>query len=677
MNELTTRQINALKKKNIENEYQLKRWFPIRYIDNTEETGIIHPTAENPKPHVVIIGKISNVTSRQMRSGLYFIQCLLADRKTGKKLKVMFFNLHGGHYLDMLVREYTTWTDKEAVVAGNIIWNEEYGYSIANPVNFGIDLAAQMRVFPVYRKISGISDKNVNSIINDSFELLEEDTVPEDIRKEFSLMGINGALECIMKPDSLDYLKAAERRLLFDDLFYFAGQLTLKQRLSSSQGLRADKSTLTQNVISQLPFALTDDQAKAFESIREKMICGKHFNALVQGDVGAGKTIVGFLPMILAAENGYQAAMLAPTKILAIQHYEKLTNLLAGTNIKVQLVTNSTLNKTSLASIEDGSSSILIGTHSLLSNKIKYKNLSLVIIDEEHKFGVSQRNKLTELEQGIDSISMSATPIPRTLASAIYGSDTEIISIKQKPGGRKPVKTLYDDGSKLQKYISQILELGQQVYAVCPMISEADEDSVMAEVKSTHQAVEEYRKMFPVYKIEELTGETAPEESERILSEFKNGTINMLVSTTVVEVGVDVPNATLIIIHNAERFGLAGLHQLRGRVGRGDKQSFCVLVSNQPPEENERLKTLIDTNDGFEIAEKDLLDLRRSGNLFGEEQSGRNVYMDEVLLNSELYKNIMEIMPKIDTYILKNHIEKMLLCENSKRKKVFVDKNGL
>ena len=654
---LTTRQINALKKKNITDVRHLHRWFPLRYIDNTVETGV---KKEYDKQHVTVIGLMLEVEKNKTNAGRSYIKAKIRDQRSMSVVKVMIFGAG-----EPLLKKFEKWVGKYVLVSGILQVHPVFGYSIAGPEIFSPNVLENMKVIPVYSKVKGISADAMKDIIMDSMENKEGDTVRKEILDLYKLNDIDTAITNILAPGNMADVVEGQKRFIFDDMLYFAGQINLTERHSKKDGIKADTTQITEQIIHSLPYTLTNGQRQVYESIKGHMEKGERIKCLVQGDVSCGKTIVGFLAMLMAAENGSQAMMMAPTKILALQHYEKLCKLTEGSGLEVTLLTNNTAGKDTLKSIEDGTSKLIIGTHSLLSDKVKFKNLGLMVVDEEHKFGVQQRNKIEEKQGDIDFISMSATPIPRTLALTIYGDSTEVFSIKEKPGCRKPVKTFWDNGDNIKGYIKTILDRGEQVYAVCPMINEADDDSLMAGIMSTTEAVNMYRKAFPDIsdKIVELNGLNTADETDDILTRFQNGDIKVLVSTTVVEVGVDNPNATLMVIHNSERFGISQMHQLRGRVGRGSLQSYCCLVSKDSPELNERIKTLIETDDGFEIAERDMLYMRKSGNLFGDEQSGRNKYIDEIMMYPELYDSIKQLVTFLGEEELQKHIEKIKECE--------------
>ena len=658
--ELTTAQLNTLKKNHIINKYHYHRLLPLHYMDNTVETGV---SKELDSCHVTIIGRIIEVKSGTSRMGATWLRCTVIDKMTGYHVGVMtFFATKRSEKL------YYAWmiSQTDVLVGGLLTYNPQFGdkgFSIMSPDTFTIDVENNMVVKTVLSSIKGISETKMRAFLEEKLKDREDDTLPEELLSELNLDEINEALRKATFPLTMKEAIEGRKRLLFNDILNFAGRMELEKRDTPSGGIRITKCELTEKIIASLPYELTNGQRSAYEAVKADLLSGEYLNCLIQGDVGCGKTIISFLAMLLAAENGFQAVLLAPTKILAKQHYDKLCSLIEGTGMSVSLIVSDTLNKKGpeteemLREIANGNCKLIVGTHSVMSDRLRFKRLGLSIVDEEHRFGVEQREAI----KSIDYIGMSATPIPRTLATAIYGDTTKIFSVKDKPGNRKGVRTLYDNGAHLKKYIQQILDLHQQIYVVCPMIVDGKKGSTTEGVLSTEKATKKLREMFPDYRVEEMTGITSNEETNSILNDFHDGKVDILVSTTVIEVGVDVPNATLILIMNAERFGLSQMHQLRGRVGRGDKLSFCVLVSKDT--ENENIKTLLETDDGFEIAEKDLKYLRKSGDLFGSEQCGRNKYIDEIVLYPNLYKATQKIAAKLPNEVLLRHIERSEECE--------------
>lgn len=649
---LTKAQKTAFDKKNIETINHLHRWFPLHYIDNTVETGV---REDLDGQHVVVIGTLLDLSKERTDIG-YRCKMHIRDRISGNRVTVMHF--FGGYYI---YNDYHPLIGREILFSGTLQYSTVYGYSFKKLDFMSPEIKENMKVIPTFRKILERNDKKVPEIIEKSLDIRETETVPGDLLETYKLQGINEAIKDIMFPESLSDVVRGRKRLLFDDIYYFYANMELNSRERKTEGIKIDRTPVAENVIKNLPYALTGGQMDTFLGIRESMYKGEKVSALVQGDVGCGKTIVGFLNMIAMAENGYQAAIMAPTKILAQQHYNKLCDLVKTFGIETALVTGDTINKELTENIANGKIKLLVGTHALLSEKIEFKNLGILVIDEEHRFGVKQRDLIEEKCKTIDSISMSATPIPRTMASAIFGDDIKVYSIKDKPGCRTEIRTRCTASDGYFDFVAKYLASGQQMYVVCPMINQAEKDSLMENVMSTKEAVDMYRAKFPNAVVTELTGETDSEEMEQILRDFRDNKIQILVSTTVIEVGVDVPNANLMIIQNAERFGLAQLHQLRGRVGRGDKQGFCIAVSDVS--DNLKLNIFSSTTDGFEIAEQDLMLLRKSGDLFGTEQSGRNKYIDEVMMYPNLCEKIKEIVKSVPSDKLMEHVKKIHECE--------------
>lgn len=645
---ITKRQINALKKKNIESVEQLHRWFPIRYINNSQVTPV-SPQMNNQ--HVTIIGKLLTVVSKNSARGNGYIELIVVDKSTNISVKVLSFNTFAGYY-------YNKWIGGDIIVSGQLSYNNMFrNYTIMSPEILSDNIEENLRIIPILSKVKGISDEKFKILMDNSLNEQEIDTISTDLLSKYGIPNINTAIREIFMPSSLNNLYAAQCRMLFDDMFYLASQFELRERKQVLTGKKINTSEMTDNILSNLPFKLTNGQNNTYQELKKIMMEGKPVHALVQGDVGCGKTITAFLSMLLMAENGYRAAMMAPTKILAEQHFKKIQDLIKDTDLKAVLITGKTNSKT-FKEINNGKYDILIGTHSIISAKITV-NIDMMVIDEEHKFGVEQRTLITKKCENVNVISMSATPIPRTLALALFGNAVQVFSIKDMPNGRKSIITSYSDGTDLLSEIRDTIARKEQVYMVCPMIEES-ENEMFSEILSTTEAYELYKQALPEINIAELNGKTDADETERILKEFHDGKIEMLISTTVVEVGVDVPNSTLMIIQNAERFGLAGMHQLRGRVGRGDKQSYCILVAK---EKNERIETLINTSDGFEISSKDMSSLRKHGTLFGTKQSGHNKYIEERLMFSTLYDMIKEDVSKYPPEMLIKHIEKIEKAE--------------
>ena len=501
---------------------------------------------------------------------------------------------------------------------------------------------------PRYATTKGLTNNAITKAVKQAIGLvdLSEDPLPKRIRAEEGFPSYREAVEQMHFPTGRESLLAARRRLVFDEFFRFI--LALRRMRESNERMKSLRPMIevaqTERLIEALPYRLTKAQQKVWAEIRADLTSEYAMNRLVQGDVGSGKTILAFLSLVMCAANGYQGAMMAPTEVLARQHYESLMKLNTeyGLQIHPVLLTGSVGAKDRreiYAQIESGEADIVIGTHALIQEKVVYKSLSLVITDEQHRFGVRQRETLAEKGSSVHVLVMSATPIPRTLAIILYG-DLHISVLDELPADRLPIKNCVVNTSyrnTAYKFIEKEVAQGSQVYVICPMVEEGEEQ----ELEDVASYAKKLKSALPdSIRVETLHGRMRPAEKTRIMEAFGAHHIDVLVSTTVIEVGINVPNATVMLVENAERFGLAQLHQLRGRVGRGDKQSYCIFISkSERPETMERLKILNESNDGFYIAGKDLA-LRGPGDLFGIRQSGDlqfalgDIYRDAAVLQS-------------------------------------------
>lgn len=485
------------------------------------------------------------------------------------------------------------------------------------------------KIIPLYPLTSGISQNVIRKIIengiNEVYRNLEEN-IPDYICKRYALMEINEAIKNIHFPTNNDNFIKARRRLVFEELLGFQlALLKLKENnLECEDGIKFESSVKMSDVINELPFKLTKAQLRVLEEIDNNMESRKSMNRLVQGDVGSGKTIVSIIAAYKAVKSGYQVAIMAPTSILADQHLKNFNNILKQFDIRCELLISSVTKKKKediLKRLSNGEIDILIGTTALLEENVIFKNLGLVVTDEQHRFGVKQRATLNSKGKKPDIIVMSATPIPRTLALILYG-DLDISIIDELPPNRKKIDTFAvtkELEDRLNGFVKKQINEGRQAYIVCPLVEENED----MDLKSVEELYEKYKfETFSEYNVEYLHGKMKPKEKDEIMTKFKDGKIDILISTTVIEVGVDVPNANIMVIENAERFGLAQLHQLRGRVGRGEFKSYCVLkYEGKGKTVRERMKVMCDTNDGFIISEKDL-ELRGSGDFFGTAQHG-------------------------------------------------------
>ena len=510
---------------------------------------------------------------------------------------------------------------------------------------------------PVYGLTKGLSNKMITKLVHQILDTrpLHGEYLPEEIRERYQLADANYAIRTIHFPKNMQELLTARKRLVFDEflLFVLAIQL-LKEKTEEAPNTFPMKPVwTTEEIIEGLPYDLTGAQKNVWHEIERDLSGHKLMSRLVQGDVGSGKTVIAFLAMVLSAENGFQSALMVPTEVLANQHYEGFLRLMEEQNIASchpVLLTGSTTARQKreiYQKIADGEVNVIIGTHALIQERVEYKNLGLVITDEQHRFGVRQREALTTRGNPPHVLVMSATPIPRTLAIILYG-DLDISIIDELPAKRLPIKNCVVGTSyrpKAYSFIEKQVQMGRQAYVICPMV----EESEGLEAENVTDYARKLQEILPgEIKVEILHGKMKPKEKNRIMEAFASGEIQVLVSTTVVEVGVNVPNATVMMIENAERFGLAQLHQLRGRVGRGEHQSYCIFIQgNNEENTSKRLKILNESNDGFYIAGEDLK-LRGPGDLFGIRQSGLMEFkIGDIYNDAGILKNASEAAGEI------------------------------
>ncbi len=510
---------------------------------------------------------------------------------------------------------------------------------------------------PVYGLTKGLSNKMITKLVHQILDTrpLHGEYLPEEIRERYQLADANYAIRTVHFPKNMQELLTARKRLVFDEflLFVLAIQL-LKEKTEEAPNTFPMKPVwTTEEIIEGLPYDLTGAQKNVWHEIERDLSGHKLMSRLVQGDVGSGKTVIAFLAMVLSAENGFQSALMVPTEVLANQHYEGFLRLMEEQNIASchpVLLTGSTTARQKreiYQKIADGEVNVIIGTHALIQEKVEYKNLGLVITDEQHRFGVRQREALTTRGNPPHVLVMSATPIPRTLAIILYG-DLDISIIDELPAKRLPIKNCVVGTSyrpKAYSFIEKQVQMGRQAYVICPMV----EESEGLEAENVTDYARKLQEILPEeIKVEILHGKMKPKEKNRIMEAFASGEIQVLVSTTVVEVGVNVPNATVMMVENAERFGLAQLHQLRGRVGRGEHQSYCIFIQgNNEENTSKRLKILNESNDGFYIAGEDLK-LRGPGDLFGIRQSGLMEFkIGDIYNDAGILKNASEAAGEI------------------------------
>jgi len=622
----------------------LLNFFPFRYIDKTTFYSIkeLQPNSSE----VQIVGKITGVKS--------------VAQKKGSRLVATFQDATGTMEL--------VWFRGQKWIKDSLKMNQPYiafgklnhyngNFSIPHPemelvTEYKKKVQTKMQpVYPSTEKLtnSGVSNKLVRTYIQNLLQQFYdkmEETLSKEIIEDFKMISKRDALLNAHFPKSQESLAKAQNRLKFEELFFIQLQLLRKKLIHKTK----IKGFIFENVganfntfySSHLPFNLTNAQKRVLKEIRKDVASGAQMNRLLQGDVGSGKTIVALLAMLLAIDNGFQATIMAPTEILARQHYHAISELLESMDLNIDLLTGSVKAKKRKEihqNLEDGTLDILIGTHALLEDKVQFKNLGIAIIDEQHRFGVAQRSKLWKKNTTVPHILvMTATPIPRTLAMSVYG-DLDISVIDELPPGRKEVKTVHRfDRNRLSvfKFMKDEIKKGRQVYIVYPLIKESE----VMDYKDLMDGYESVSREFPTpkYQISIVHGQMKPADKAYEMQRFVKGETQIMVATTVIEVGVNVPNASVMIIESSERFGLSQLHQLRGRVGRGADQSYCVLLSSfkLSSEAKTRLKTMVETSDGFKIAEVDLK-LRGPGNLMGTQQSGvLNLKIADVVKDTQI-----------------------------------------
>ena len=589
--------------------------FPRGYEDRTQLVPIEKLQPDVPSCFKAMV--MNTPRTSHIRKGLDLTKVQVADATA--RLNLTFFNNRFAAEQLRYGQEYIFY----GAVTGDFI-----GYNMTNPVFEALDSApvTTRRILPIYPLTAGLTNAAVLKAVRQALAICDtpEEIIPASIREQYGILPAERAYYAIHEPADLAEAELAKKRLIFEEFFVFSAGLSLMRAARAEKHCPAYTNLNLQPFFGAVPFELTGAQKRVISQIQEDLLRGSPMNRLVQGDVGSGKTMVAAAAAYLAATNHYQAALMAPTEILAEQHYVSLSKLLEPLGIRLGLLTGSlTLKNKTLVreKIEAGELDLIIGTHALVTDKTVFANLGLVITDEQHRFGVNQRSKLSAKGDAPHLLVMSATPIPRTLALLMYG-DLDVSILDELPPGRQTVDTFLVGESyrpRINAFIRKHAEAGNQVYVVCPAVEETDGMSLKA---ATEWADTLQNTVFPDLKIALLHGQMKGAEKDAVMGAFARGEADVLVATTVIEVGVDVPNATLMVIEDADRFGLSQLHQLRGRVGRGRDKSYCILTShNRNPETLQRLKAFCKTTDGFKIAQEDLK-MRGPGDFFGSRQSG-------------------------------------------------------
>ncbi|WP_250673305.1 ATP-dependent DNA helicase RecG [Paraclostridium ghonii] len=644
---------NKLSKLGIFTVSDLLFYFPRQYEDRNNLKKIFELKDEEKVTIRVIV---NNIETSNVRKGLVITKVGVRD-ETGFA-RLVFFN-----------QEYISSTLKK----GDTI----FVFGKVKKTSHGLELSSceveQMsnnpqstcKIMPIYPLTYGLTNKELINIIKTVFnneQVYIKEYLPNKIIQKYKLCSIDFAVENIHTPSNKESLKIALYRLVFEEfLMLQLGLFLFKNGVTEKSGINFEKDQKLDEVLNSLPFKLTNAQNRALSEIIEDMNSKKVMNRLVQGDVGSGKTVVALLALANCVLNGYQGALMAPTEILAEQHYISLNETLSQFGMNVGLLVGSLTKKQKehvLQKVKDNEIDILIGTHALIEDKVEFNNLGIVITDEQHRFGVRQRNKLSEKGYNPDILVMTATPIPRTLALILYG-DLDISIIDELPPGRQPIETISVYKDKREKAYNSLVrsevQKGRQVYIVCPLVEESEAIDAKAAVDLLEELKSEF---FSDLRLGILHGKMKPSEKDETMKKFKNKELDILVSTTVIEVGVNVPNATLMIIENAERFGLAQLHQLRGRVGRGKHKSYCILIYSSKSEVcSQRMSIMEESTDGFKISEKDL-EIRGPGEFFGTRQHGlpelkvANIFkhMKILKLAQQEARYIISEDPKLNSY---------------------------
>lgn len=631
-----------LNKIDIFNVYDLLSYYPRSYDDYSNFKKIKEIVGEKGLMNLKVI---SQPRIQRIRRGLNILKIGVTDGNTNGEL--VFFN-------QPFLKKHFQF-NKNIFIYGTVK-RQRYNYQITNGTIINKNQIGKFD--PIYNLTEGLSNNDIKRFVKDSLNKYKNEIVdflPESLLEKLKYVDKKTAIENIHFPKNKEFLNESLRRLAFDELLIL--QLALDKNSFRDESLNSPEikinefSSEIESYINSLPFSLTNAQNRVFKEISEDMISREGMNRLLQGDVGSGKTVIASLAILLAALNNKQSAFMAPTEILAKQHYHSIKNLFSSYDIKVSILTGELKNSEKeiiYEKLKTGEIDVIIGTHALIQDSVEFNDLGLTIIDEQHRFGVKQRKTLYDKGNHPHNLSMTATPIPRTLALVLYG-DMEISVIDELPPGRKPVETFAVDESyigRLDKFVVKLIKEGRQVFIVCPLIEEND-----MPLRSLEEVYKHYSS--PYFSKEGihtgyLHGKMKNVEKDEIMNEFLKNKIQILVSTTVIEVGVNVPNASLMIIYNADRFGLSQLHQLRGRVGRGSDKAYCVLINNNPTELSyRRMKIMTQSNDGFYIADKDL-ELRGQGELLGNRQHGiselkiANLKLDVKLM--EFIKNNYEYL---------------------------------
>lgn len=660
------KKIALLNKLGIFTVNNLLEYFPYSYIDTTKFKKISEITEEGSYSYRL---KIISLMENRKKRNIRVTKFLAMDEEMNYCTIVYFNNIFISKNLK--INNVYEMYGRAKLLGKNVEIQSPTMQNKANIIG---------SIIPQYHLCKGISNLDIVKIIQNLLKKNSyfEEKIPSNILNELNLESYDNAIRNIHFPKDNESFIRAKRRLAFDEIFYF--QLSMKKlKRNNEDAIKFEIKDETFDFIKSLSFKLTNSQNKVLDDIFRDMTSDKQMNRLVQGDVGCGKTIISFVAMFNVIKNGFQSVLMAPTEILARQHYESAKKLFFKYNIKVELLVGSlkeSEKKVIREKIENGEVDIIIGTHAVFQEKVVYKNLGFVITDEQHRFGVKQRLLLSKKSKNPDILVMSATPIPRTVGLVMF-CDLDISTIDELPSGRGKVKTYFVDENYEERYMNFIkkhISEGRQAYIVCPLVDESDTLELQSVINLYERLKERY---FQDVEIEFIHGKLKPVDKDRIMKNFENGKIKVLVATTVIEVGINVPNSNIMVIYNAERFGLSQLHQLRGRIGRGNYESFCILVSNNKSTNvKKRMDIMCYSNDGFYISEQDFL-LRGYGDILGYRQSGEarfkilNIQKDYELLKSAI-KYVDKILmddfnfEKEENQVVKRNVDEFIqnLSEN-------------
>ena len=654
------KKIALLNKLGIFTVNNLLEYFPYSYIDTTKFKRISEITEEGSYSYRL---KIISLMENRKKRNIRVTKFLAMDEEMNYCTIVYFNNIFISKNLK--INNVYEMYGRAKLLGKNVEIQSPTMQNKANIIG---------SIIPQYHLCKGISNLDLVKIIQNLLKKNScfEEKLPSNILNELNLESYDNAIRNIHFPKDNESFIRAKRRLAFDEIFYF--QLSMKKlKRNNEDAIRFDIKDETFDFIKSLSFKLTNSQNKVLDDIFKDMTSDKQMNRLVQGDVGCGKTIISFIAMFNVIKNGFQSVLMAPTEILARQHYESAKKLFSKYNIKVELLVGSlkeSEKKVIREKIENGEVDIIIGTHAVFQEKVVYKNLGFVITDEQHRFGVKQRLLLSKKSKNPDILVMSATPIPRTVGLVMF-CDLDISTVDELPSGRGKVNTYFVDENYEERYMNFIkkhISEGRQAYIVCPLVDESDTLELQSVINLYERLKERY---FQNIEIEFIHGKIKPVDKDKIMKNFESGKIKVLVSTTVIEVGINVPNSNIMIIYNAERFGLSQLHQLRGRIGRGNYESFCILVSNNKSTNvKKRMDIMCSSNDGFYISEQDFL-LRGYGDILGYRQSGEarfkilNIQKDYELLKSAI-KYVDEILSedfnfeKNENQVVKRNVDEFI-----------------